>query len=72
MNAKVSNNENTALMWAVFKNNIEIINALIKAGADVNAQNNYGETALIFAGKNTHTEAAAALAEAGADIKHKR
>ena len=40
---------NTALMWAVGINNIDIIHQLLQAGADVHIQAKDGATALMMA-----------------------
>jgi len=40
----------TALMWAIDRQNIEIINLLLNNNIiDINAKNNYGDTALMWA-----------------------
>ena len=43
------NNENTALIIASYKENIEIVKSLLDYGAEVNIKNNKGYTALILA-----------------------
>jgi len=43
------NNENTALIIASYKENIEIVKSLLDHGAGVNIKNNKGYTALILA-----------------------
>ncbi len=48
--------------------NTKIVEALIKAGVDVNAVNNDGLTALWVAARNGHTETVEALIRAGADV----
>tara|TARA_B100000900_G_C20474912_1_gene672971 strand:- start:205 stop:1074 length:870 start_codon:yes stop_codon:yes gene_type:complete len=45
----------------------EIAQALVAAGADVNARDKNGDTALLLASMNGHTETAQALVAAGAD-----
>jgi ankyrin repeat protein len=47
---------------------IEVLKALIKAGADVNARNNEGSTPLIIATVFDQIEVSRALIEAGADV----
>ena len=42
----------TALMWAVYNDYVDIVKLLINAGADVNVKNKYEFTALIRALKN--------------------
>ena len=54
-------------MWVAGRGQTEIVNALIKAGTNVNAKNNYGMTALMLAARGGHTEIINALIEAGAD-----
>jgi hypothetical protein len=43
----------TALMWAAYRNDVEMADILLSAGADVNAANEYGATALYAAAANT-------------------
>ena len=42
----------TALHWAVRSNNVELINLLVTAGADVKAANRYGLRPLTLAAEN--------------------
>ena len=49
----------------------EQITALIKAGADVNAKDNYAWTPLMYAAMNPRPEVIAALVKAGADVNAK-
>ncbi|MDB2414437.1 ankyrin repeat domain-containing protein [Rickettsiales bacterium] len=58
----------TALIAACNNGNTEIAKALIKAGADVNLADNYGNIALIIACQNGYTETVKALIEAKADV----
>ena len=71
--ADLSNREGmTMLAMAAEQNRIEVMQALIKAGADVNATNAYGlQTPLIFAAGQNHIAAMKLLIEAGADVNHK-
>jgi len=50
---------------------VEKVRALLDAGANVNARNNYGETALMRTALNGHAEVAALLIDAGADVDAK-
>lgn len=50
---------------------LEIVRMMIGNGADVNAENNDGDTSLIMAFKNGHLEVAQLLIEKGADINAK-
>src|SRR5208283_2737612 len=43
------NHGSTALIWASAYNHKDIVELLIKAGADLNLKNKYGNTALIWA-----------------------
>jgi hypothetical protein len=57
----------TALHWAAFYCHTQIINALLQAGADINAQQSCGETPLALAVTRNHLEAAKLLLEHKAD-----
>ncbi len=70
--------KNTPLMNAVEQYHLKIVNILLKAGADVNAQGDYGKTALFYAIKGEYkdkvepqTAIIKALLKAGADVKIK-
>ena len=67
VNAKDNEYGNSALMLAAWKGHTEIVNALIKARAEVNAKDKDGRTALMCAAENGRTETVNALIEAGAD-----
>lgn len=54
----------TPLRWATWNSDLKIMKILIKGGADVNLQVNYGQTALMDA---QTPEAAQLLLDAGAD-----
>lgn len=58
----------TALMWASSEGHLEIVRALLAAGADVNAERRDGLTALIFASTNGYFEIVQDLLTAGADV----
>ena len=70
-NAK-DDNGYTPLIWAVSvsgNNNLEVLNTLINAGADVNAREEHGWTILMCAaGNNNKPEVFNVLIKAGADI----
>ncbi len=71
VNAKEKKN-NTALIYASLMGYIEIAEALIAAGADVNVHGDLGITALMWAASvGGHTEIAKALISAGADVNAK-
>jgi ankyrin repeat protein len=55
-------------MWASGSGYTATVQALIRAGADLNLQNQVGDTALIWASEQGHTATAQALTGAGADI----
>src|SRR5208283_1812534 len=59
------NEDNTALIWASINNNKDIVELLIKAGADLNLKDNRGMTALICASVNNHKDIAELLIKAG-------
>lgn len=68
VNAKRNDSEGwTALMAAVKGDHLDCVNALIAAGADVNAIDNRGGTALIAAAHNETAGCAKALLAAGAN-----
>ncbi len=57
----------TALQWAVYDQDIEKVRQLIRAGADVNAVNNFGANAMQLAAEVAHVELIEMLLDAGAD-----
>ncbi len=58
-----------SLLSAVFlSGNVQMIEALVKAGGDVNFANNHGETPLMWATNNGHLALLKLLLEAGADV----
>jgi ankyrin repeat protein len=57
----------TALIWAAYRNDVQMADLLLRAGADVKAANEYGATALYAAAANADSAMAAKLLAAGAD-----
>jgi ankyrin repeat protein len=57
----------TPLQWAVYDQDIDKVRALIRAGADVNAVNNYGANAMQLAAEVAHLALLEILLDAGAD-----
>lgn len=57
------------LMFCVFHRDLYLMRKLIKAGANLDAQNRKGETALIFASKTGKTEFVKTLIQNGADAE---
>ncbi len=61
----------TALEFATFNNNIEIVQLLLERGADVNRTNNYGNTILSMAAERGHTAIVNVLIKAhGVNVNH--
>ena len=61
----------SSLHLATCNNDLEVLELLLNAGADVEAKNADGETPLHQAAKNGHADAIKALKEAGADVEAK-
>ena len=57
----------TELMSASEEGRLEVVRELLDADADVNVQNESGDTALVFASVGGHLEVVRALLAAGAD-----
>jgi ankyrin repeat protein len=57
----------TALYWAVQKDRLDIVEALISAGAKVNVKNRYGATPLVLAVANGNPSVTQRLLKAGAN-----
>jgi ankyrin len=57
----------TPLHWAVYNGDAQQVRELIKAGADVNARNDYGATPLTEAAETGNTDIIGQLLKAGAD-----
>jgi len=62
---------NSELIEAAKNGDTVSINALLDAGADVNAKDVEGETALMWAARGGYTETAQSLLDAGADVNTK-
>ncbi|WP_341815515.1 ankyrin repeat domain-containing protein [Wolbachia endosymbiont (group B) of Idaea biselata] len=63
-----STKEFTLLMIAAENGHTNIVEILLKKGADVNKKDSYGPTALHLAAKNGHTNIVEILVEKGADV----
>jgi ankyrin repeat protein len=59
----------TPLHWAVEQNRLDIVQALLAAGANVNAKNRYGVTPLELAATTGSASVTQALIKSGADVK---
>lgn len=59
----------TALHWAVYKGSLPLVQALIAAGAEVNARNDYASSPMSEAGVIANVDIIRALLEAGADVE---
>jgi ankyrin repeat protein len=58
----------TALHWAVQEDRLDMVQALISAGANVNGKNRYGATPLLLAATAGDASITEALLKAGADV----
>lgn len=63
----VADDGTTPLHWAVHDSNAEEVRRLLKAGADVNARNDYGATPLTEAAETGNVDIIGQLLKAGAD-----
>lgn len=61
----------TSLNKAVVEGDVQEVQRLLKAGADVNARDNYGRTPLHMAAVYDRTEMARLLIDSGADVNAK-
>jgi ankyrin repeat protein len=68
VHAKESRRGQTAILWAAADGHVEVIEELIKAGADFRTPLDSGYTPLLFAVRQGHIGAAKALLKAGADV----
>jgi len=68
VHAKEGRREQTALMWAAAEGHVEVLEELIKAGADFKTSLSSGFTPLLFAVRDGRIGAAKALLKAGADV----
>src|SRR3977135_530077 len=59
----------TALHWAVHQNDLDLAARLLRAGAKVNARNDYGATPMSEAAITGSAEMLEALLKAGADVE---
>lgn len=59
----------TALHWAVYNDDVALVDRLLAAGADVNARNDYSATPLSEAAVVGHAEVIRKLLKAGADVE---
>ena len=68
VDAREPSKRQTALMWAAAHKHREVVEALLGAGADVNAASTGGSTALHFAVQQADVPIARLLLAAGADV----
>ncbi|WP_257281818.1 ankyrin repeat domain-containing protein [Endozoicomonas sp. ISHI1] len=68
VNAVMNNDGLNALMLACIWGHKDVVEHLINAGADLNAQTEIGSTSLHFAARKGHSDIVKRLIEAGADI----
>ena len=61
----------TALHWAVYRDDLDTADALVRAGAKVEAANRYGVTPLSLASVNGNARMIEILLKAGADVNAK-
>jgi ankyrin repeat protein len=66
-NAREDHRGQSALMWAATEGHVEVVRALIEAGADVTARSKQGWTALLFAARDGRMDVVRALLDAGAN-----
>ena len=71
VNAKESTHGQTALMWALSRDHLEVARTLIEQGADVIARSDSGFSPLMFAARQGNIEAARMLLANGADVNER-
>lgn len=64
-----SGNGTTALHWAVYQHDTDMVRALLQAGAEPTVQNQFGATPLMEAAAVGHTGIIRLLLEAGAEVE---
>ena len=57
----------TALIWAAYNGDAELVERLLEAGADADAKNEFGASAISEAAIGGYTDVVAALLEGGAE-----
>jgi len=60
----------TALMWASYYNQLDVVPILIAAGANVDQEDDLGDTALMYASIYDNSDMVCTLIAAGADKNH--
>ena len=70
VNAREPQTNSTVLMMSAAFNRPKATRILVEKGADVNAQNNFGQTALMYAAMHNNFEIASLLIERGANVNH--
>ena len=68
VNAKESEQGQTALMWAVAQKHPDVVKSLVEHGADIHLFSTGGFSALFFAARNGDVESARMLLATGADV----
>ena len=64
-----SSDGTTALHWAIYHNDVGLIDRLLAAGANPNARNDYGSTPLALAAVVANVDVIKKLLKAGADVE---
>ena len=63
-------NNNEQLVFNSYTGDLQAVQSMLEAGADVDYQDNYGRTALIRASRRGYLEVVESLLEAGADVNY--